>query len=230
MGWLRFLRWTWEAIKISIRAVFTSDSNRAHINHLQQSWAPPMLKIARIHLNITWCVPKRQVLRLGKAIVISNHQSYSDIPTIQVVMQHPLQYMVKKELSRLPLWGAAMIKAGFVPVDRKRRGKSDIMSPVAEIFAREGWLFIAPEGTRSQTGELQAFRSGAFWLAVEHEVPIIVVGMKGTRDVMPKGSFWVTPDQHISASILAVLDSKGKAVEGLKAEARDIMSSYLTGN
>ena len=47
-----------------------------------------------------------------------------------------------------------------------------------------------PEGTRSTDGFPGRFKLGAAWLAVQHQVPVIPVGLRGTYAAMPRGSSW----------------------------------------
>jgi 1-acyl-sn-glycerol-3-phosphate acyltransferase len=58
----------------------------------------------------------------------------------------------------------------------------------ALALLREGGLFgIYPEGTRSPDGRLYRGRPGVGWLALKSGLPVIPVGMIGTRQVLPPG-------------------------------------------
>lgn len=54
-------------------------------------------------------------------------------------------------------------------------------------------IYINPEGTRSETGELLPFRVGVGMLAVETGVPIVPVHIKGTYESMPPGKVFPKP-------------------------------------
>ena len=47
-------------------------------------------------------------------------------------------------------------------------------------------VMIFPEGTRSESGELQDFKDGAFRLAVQLGLPILPLAVIGTRDALVK--------------------------------------------
>jgi 1-acyl-sn-glycerol-3-phosphate acyltransferase len=51
-------------------------------------------------------------------------------------------------------------------------------------------VLFFPEGTRSETSEMNLFQSGAFKLAISEKVPILPIAISGTRDAIPKGD-WV---------------------------------------
>jgi len=56
-------------------------------------------------------------------------------------------------------------------------------------------IYINPEGTRSQTGELLPFRVGVGLLAVETGVPIVPAYVDGTFRSMPPGSVFPKPSK-----------------------------------
>ena len=49
-------------------------------------------------------------------------------------------------------------------------------------------VVIFPEGTRTRDGRLGAFKKGGFHLAMESGAAIVPVAIRGSREVMPRGS------------------------------------------
>ena len=73
----------------------------------------------------------------------------------------------------------------------------------ARVAAEKGYSFlIAPEGTRTHDGKLQAFKKGAFYLALQTKIPIIpVVVGKEAFTLFPRRQ-WVPQPGTISVTIL----------------------------
>jgi len=84
------------------------------------------------------------------------------------VIPQRVRVILKKNIFRIPVAGAAMRFAGFIPVDRKRMsgGKRSIDEAV-QAMKEKGYSFlIFPEGTRSRDGKLHDLKRGGFFLAV----------------------------------------------------------------
>ena len=122
---------------------------------------------------------------------MANHLSFIDGPLLFWLIPQFLRVLLKKEAFRYPIIGLGMRLAGFVPVDRRglKSGKKSI-DKAAGLIREKGFSFlIFPEGTRSRDGHIQPFRRGAFFLAVNSQIPVIPVSISGSYELMPKGSF-----------------------------------------
>jgi 1-acyl-sn-glycerol-3-phosphate acyltransferase len=122
-------------------------------------------------------------------IFAGNHCSQYDIFAFQGYFLHDFRFLAKKELFRIPLFGRAMYKIGYIPVDRSH-GRQAVKSidEAAQRIATGNSVIIFPEGTRSPDGTLQEFKHGAALLAIKAGVPIVPLGFNGSYDVLPKGA------------------------------------------
>ena len=119
-------------------------------------------------------------------VVMSNHQSHYDVPVLYYVLGGRMRMVAKKELFSLPLFGRAIRDAGMIEVDRGNRERAIASLATAKKQLEAGThIWIAPEGTRSESGELLAFKKGGFLLALDMEAPILPITIQGTRDVLP---------------------------------------------
>lgn len=122
-------------------------------------------------------------------IVISNHLSVFDIPVIGAMLPLNLRIFAKKELFSIPVFGQMLWLYDFVFVDRKhQRSAVKSVRTVAEKMKFCSFL-IFPEGTRSRTGEVGRFKSGALSLAAGHK--ILPVVLFGTEKIMAPGNLTV---------------------------------------
>jgi 1-acyl-sn-glycerol-3-phosphate acyltransferase len=130
---------------------------------------------------------REHVPREGGVLLIANHESFLDIPLIGTSLLHRHVTFVARESlarSRFLAWFLAGCRAILV-----RRGASD-RTALAAMVARlraGGAVAIFPEGTRSPDGRVHAFLGGAVFAAQRARVPVVPVGISGTREVLPKG-------------------------------------------
>ena len=61
-----------------------------------------------------------------------------------------------------------------------------MMNTCKNWLKRGASVMIFPEGTRSENGEVQPFRDGAFRMAVDCDVPVITIIVKGTYEIYSK--------------------------------------------
>jgi len=156
-------------------------------------------------------------------IYVANHVSIMDIPAIlHAVPDHG--FVAKRELSRVPFFGAAARAVGVVYIDRENRKSAFAAYEEAAEKVRGGRsLIVFPEGTRGAEYGLREFKKGPFVLAIRSGVPIIPVVIHGTIEVTPNGRLDVTPGTvHIH-----LLDPVPTA--GLGYDERNVLAETVRG-
>ena len=121
-------------------------------------------------------------------IFVANHSGLHDILSLSARLPIQFRWVAKKSLFSVPFMGWHMRRSGYIPIDREnpRDAARSIIRAAREI--RGGVSAIAfPEGTRSRTGALGKFHSGAFALALRTGVPLLPVTLEGScRVILPK--------------------------------------------
>jgi len=152
----------------------------------------------------------------GPYVIISNHQSYLDIPALLVRLPFNYRMVAKKELFRIPVFGWGMKLAGYIEVDRSDSRKAIQGMSAAEHQLSEGRsVVIFPEGTRSRDGNLLPMKKGAFVLALKHKAPILPVTVHGSFRILPKGTL------RMGSSEIRVHLGKPIPTAGKTHESRD---------
>jgi 1-acyl-sn-glycerol-3-phosphate acyltransferase len=167
-------------------------------------WSHAVVENAHIELH----VHGREHLRSHETyLVMSNHQSLYDIPVLFAVIGPNIRMITKQELFRVPVFGDALAAAGFISIDRSnRRAAMRSLDRARELLASGTHVWIAPEGTRSRTGQLLPFKKGAFYLALEALLPILPVTLRGTRNALPAKGLRSVDGARVDATIHASVD------------------------
>lgn len=192
-------------------------------------WSRALLEQARVQLEVRG----QENIALGESyVVMSNHQSHYDIPVVFQALGIPLRMVAKKELFEIPVMGRAMRYSGFVEVDRGRHAKAiRSLSLARERLERDGTsVWIAPEGTRSKTGELGKFKRGGFHLAIDAGLRILPVVIDGSRQVLEAKGLHVHKGQTVKVAIcppVTATDFGRPRVAELIASVHDAIASRL---
>ena len=188
---LRFLRtifgWAWIVLDTMISAILIGIVGETDASQrLVRGWGRRLL----------WVAGARVVVRRDAQldpdrsyVFISNHTSNLDVPAIVSVVEHPLRFITKQELRRIPVFGWAAERMGHVFVDRKdRAGATKAIRRRMERGLRGASLFFFAEGTRSVRDELLPFKKGAAVAALEMGLDCVPIAVAGARTVLkPKG-------------------------------------------
>lgn len=120
------------------------------------------------------------------AVYASNHTSYMDTPVVFASMPLQFRILAKKELWSLPFIGWYLNRSGQIPIDTENPHATLSSLGAAVKALRAGMpLFIFPEGRRTPTGALQEFLSGAAYLAIRAQVPLVPIALSGVYDLLP---------------------------------------------
>lgn len=128
-------------------------------------------------------------------IFMPNHLSNLDPPVLAPLLPGTPSIMMKAELFKIPVLGAACRMAHCVPVERDGGREAAVRSVrmAAEVIGSGLSMLIFAEGTRSRTGRLQPLKAGPFHLAQSTGAPILPIAISGTESMMRKGSARVYP-------------------------------------
>ncbi|XP_045419888.1 1-acyl-sn-glycerol-3-phosphate acyltransferase beta isoform X1 [Lemur catta] len=110
-------------------------------------------------------------------VIISNHQSILDMMGLMEVLPKRCVQIAKRELLYLGPVGLVMYLGGVHFINRQRSSTAmTMMAELGERMVRENLkVWIYPEGTRNDNGDLLPFKKGAFYLAIQAQVPILPV-------------------------------------------------------
>ncbi len=127
-------------------------------------------------------------------VIVANHQSLYDIFVLYGWLGVDFRWVMKKELEKVPIIGPACKMLGHIFIDRSDREKAiaSLQEAREEIKGGTSVIFF-PEGSRSADGKLRPFKKGAFKMAIDMDIPLLPITLKGTRDVLPKGTMDLWP-------------------------------------
>ena len=131
---------------------------------------------------------------MRRVVLCPKHQSTWETFYFPSMTSHPLAYVFKKELLRIPIFGWCMGRVGMIHIDRSKR--SEAWNKVAEqgkvLMDRGKWVIMFPEGTRTERGSKGEYKSGATRLAVATGAYIIPIAVTSGR-CWPRRTFSLIP-------------------------------------
>ncbi len=152
----------------------------------------------RALLTLAGCRPRveglQHLLRTGAVVYAANHASYLDAVALLAAVPADFRFVAKRELLHTLVVGTVIRRSGHLTVDRVdiSRGVADAEQATGALRAGVS-LFVFPEGTFRRQPGLLPFRLGAFKAAVESGRPIVPVAIRGTREILPDGTWLPRP-------------------------------------
>jgi len=158
-----------------------------------RTWSWLILKTSGIQVRVEGL---EKVKPRATTIFCVNHFSAMDIPILFVHLPVQFRFVAKRELFNYPFLGWHLRRSGHIAVDRVRPREAMKSFEDAARKVRSGVsVVLFPEGTRSRTGELQAFKAGTFYLAILSGVPVVPITLNGTRYVHEPDTYHVRAGQ-----------------------------------
>jgi 1-acyl-sn-glycerol-3-phosphate acyltransferase len=187
-------------------------------------WSRLLLLAAGIRLDVQgrWHVPE------GPCLLVVNHQSLFDIPTLFLAVPGRTRFVAKQSLFRIPFLGWAMRASGCIPIDRGNRARAvrSLMHAAHRVRGGTSVVLFA-EGTRSRDGRLAPFKKGGFHLALQAGVPVVPIAISGSFRRLAPGTLRVRPGT-VAVRIAPPLDPAAcPRVEDLMEQVRQAIASRL---
>lgn len=183
------------------------DPNRRVLQQFSCFWASLYLWV-----NPFWSARIKGLERADRRkayVMVSNHQSMVDILVVFRTFLH-FKWVAKKSLFRLPILGWNMRLNGYVPIERGDPESREVcMATCRRWLARGSSVFFFPEGTRSPDGRIQAFKTGAFRLALETGAEILPIVIRGSREALPKHSLRLHGKSRMELEVLSPVSVNG---------------------
>ncbi|MFN2286965.1 MAG: lysophospholipid acyltransferase family protein, partial [Chromatocurvus sp.] len=162
------------------------------------------------------------------AVFIFNHQSKADVVIAARLLRQDLAGVGKQEIRKMPVIGRVLELGGVVMIDRKNAASAiEAMKPLVDAIRNDGKsVVLAPEGTRTVSPRLAAFKKGAFHLAMQAGVPIVPIVIHNAGDVAPKGDFVFRP-ATVEVEVLPPVDTSDWNFRNMTAQVRSVRNMFL---
>lgn len=230
-----FTIWCWAGCGLStafwatVSVLGSLFSGKGGIQHYcMQRWSKDNLWLSRARVEIEGL---ENLDSRRPQLLVANHSGLHDILSLAAYLPIQFRWVAKRSLFRVPFMGWHMRRSGYIAIDREspRNAAKSILEAAKQI--RGGVNAIAfPEGTRSRTGDLGKFHSGAFSLALRTGVPLVPVTLDGSYRVIVPKTLQVNPGVTVRIKIARPIDlsSYSKAEKHrLMADVFEIMSRDL---
>ena len=155
----------------------------------------PFLTRVQLFLLGAWIRIKNKIPNDQTYIVMMNHASFADVFFSIQPLKGKYTAILASFNFKIPIWGTMLRFFKAIPVYRKDKIKAIKAIKHAETIIKDlkYHVVIFPEGTRTTDGKLQKFKKGGFHMAINTQVPIIPIAVKGGFNYKPKTRWYIKP-------------------------------------
>ena len=160
-------------------------------------------------------------------VVLVKHQSTYETFLMPVILPHPVSYVFKKELLRIPFFGWAIGCLDMIHIDRSQRAQAfaKVVEQGRVLLEKGNWVVMFPEGTRIDRGQVGGYKLGGARLAVQtgaHVVPVAVSSAK----CWPRRAL-LKEAGTVDVSVGQPISSLGRSPEELMAQVQVWIESEM---
>ena len=186
------------------------------------NWFRVVMWGTRVILGVRMEVQGMDNLPLGKAsaaVLLSKHQSTLETLWLPTLMSHPLAFVFKRELLRIPFFGWSMARLDMIHIDRESRAAAmkHVIEQGRRLLNQGTWVIMFPEGTRISRGQVGTYQTAGTRLAVECGAPVVPIAV-ATGRCWPKG--FVKHAGVVRVSIGPLMESQGSDPKALMRDAQ----------
>ena len=187
--------YAWTVLLLPIGAVACAISPPA-VWAVSRVWSRGALLLLAVLVGLRHRTRGREHIPDGPVMFAVKHQSAWETVAINLFVRNPV-FVVKQELTRIPLFGLMLRRSGMIPVDRAG-GASTLRTMLLAARARvaEGRsVVIFPEGTRTPVGERHPYHPGVAALYTALDIPVVPVALNS-------GLFWPRRSLRLAAGTI----------------------------
>ncbi len=156
------------------------------------NWFRVVIWGTRVFLGVTVQVSGLENLPIGQttpAILLSKHQSALETLLLPTLISHPLAFVFKRELLRIPFFGWSMARLDMIHIDRESRSKAlkQVVSQGKALLEQGVWIILFPEGTRIERGRQGTYQTAGTRLAVQAGAPVVPIAVASGKCWPRKG-------------------------------------------
>ncbi len=193
-SWALFvLFWLFSILTAAILSLAAKDKENI-FNTTERVFSRIAFKLLGMKIEIQGLenIPKNEPV-----IFISNHQSMMDIKLSLACIPTNISFISKDTIFRVPILGAYMKVSGHIPIQRgeDRKAYETLLTAVKKLTAKKS-LVVFPEGTRSEDGQLGAFKRGISLIILKSGKRVVPMAICGSNQFMPKRGWLSHPEKR----------------------------------
>ncbi len=173
---------------------------------------------------------KENIPTQGPFILAANHQSYMDGALIVAGLSGHALDNIYFYATEEHVQGRFMKKLAHehnVILMEHRNLKNSILK-MAEVLKQGRSMAIFPEGSRTHTGRMTAFKKTFAILATELNVPILPVVIDGAFAALPRGTHFIKPKKITVRYLPLIHPQPGSSYDALSARVKESIDEYLS--
>lgn len=152
-------------------------------HRIAQIWAKAMVCLGGTRVTVEGA---QYLEQHPVAVYASNHTSYMDTPVVFASLPFQFRILARKALWPIPFIGWYLNRSGHLPIDTENTHAAlSSLGAAVKALKRGMPLFVFPEGGRTPNGALKPFLSGAAYLAIRAQVPLVPIALVGVYDLLP---------------------------------------------